>query len=368
MITPNAVSAAPRKICFIAGTLGRGGAERQLFYILSSLIEKNIDCRVLCLTHGEPYEKKIRDLGIPVIWVGRAGFPLVRFFTIIDQVRRWQPDIVQSAHSYTSLYAIVAALACRKVGVAAMRSQGLEEYLKLGLWGKLSLLLSKNIVGNSRQAVDSLRMRFPAKQILLLNNAVDCAAFSPNGIAASQSEKVVHVLACGRLVSPKRLDIFLKAFALAREFSPRLRASIVGDGPLRDDLITFAKQLNIQDHITFVVGTDKVADYYRKAHVFVLASDYEGTPNVVLEAMACGLPVIATAVGGVKELVRHEKTGYLVPTGDFKQIADHVVTLAGSSELREQQGKIARSIVEEEYCLSSLGDRLLELYATILGK
>lgn len=359
---------APEKVCFIAGTLGRGGAERQLYYMLKVLSEKGVDCRVLSLTRGEAYEEEITNLGIPVVWVGQASSPFARFWTITNQVRKWQPDIVQSAHSYTSLYAIVAALVCRKVSITAVRNQGLKEFLSLGLWGRLSLALSQNVVGNSHQAVHGIRERYPKKHVILLNNVVDCATFYPNGTASSQTEKAIHVLTCGRLVSQKRQNVFLKAFALARRLSPDLRASIVGSGPLRDNLVALARELNIQDYVTFVESTEKILDYYRSAHIFVLTSDYEGTPNVVLEAMACGLPVVATLAGGTTELVREQETGYLAPPGDARQIAEHIVRLAKSSRLREQQGRAARAIIEEEYCLSSLGDRLLELYAMILGK
>lgn len=362
------VRTVPERVCFIAGTLGRGGAERQLYYMLKVLSEKGIDCRVLSLTRGEAYEEKIAALGVPVVWVGQASSPFARFWGIINQARTWQPDIIQSAHSYTSLYAIVAALVCQKVSITAVRNQGLQEFLGLGLWGRLSLALSQNIAGNSHQAIHSIKERFPTKRVFLLNNIVDCATFHPSGTASKQTEKTIHVLTCGRLVSQKRQDVFLKAFALAKRLSPDLRASIVGSGPLHDNLVALAKELNIQDHVTFVESTEKIVDYYRNTHIFVLTSDYEGTPNVVLEAMACGLPVVATAVGGITELVRDKETGYLVPPGDFRQIADYIVTLAKSSALRKQQGSAARAVIEAEYCLSSLGDRLLELYATILSK
>src|SRR5690606_25759783 len=165
----------------------------------------------------------------------------------------------------------------------------------------------------------------------------------------------------------KRQDVFLKAFALARRFSPELRASIVGSGPLRDDLIALSKALNIQGYISFYESTKEILEHYRNAHIFVLTSDHEGTPNVVLEAMACGLPVIATAVGGTKVLVRHKQAGYLVCPDDCQQLAEHIVTLASHAQLREQLGKDARAIVEQEYCLSTLNERLFKLYATILS-
>lgn len=358
----------PKRVCFIAGTLGRGGAERQLFYMLKTLVNRGVDCRVLCLTHGEEYEKEIRNLGVPVLWVGRKSSPFARFWTITNQVRKWQPDIVQSAHSYTSLYAIVATLVCRKASITAVRSQGLKELLSLGLWGRLSLALSQHIVGNSHQGIHSIQERYPTKRLFLLNNVVDCDAFSPSDVASNCAEKTIHVLTCGRLVALKRQDMFLKAFALARKFSPELRASIVGSGPLRDNLIVLAKALNIEDYVSFFESTTEMVEHYRNAHIFVLTSDHEGTPNVVLEAMACGLPVIATAVGGTKELVKHEQTGYLVPPDDYQQIAKHIVTLANCSQLRERQGRAARAIVEEEYCLSSLDKSLFKLYATILSE
>ncbi len=106
------------KICFLAGTLGRGGAERQLVYMLSALKRAGVQTRVLCLTQGESFEDEIKRLGVPVEWVGASGSRLVRLRRIIRSLRREPAHVLQSVHFYTNLYAALAARAAGKLGVA----------------------------------------------------------------------------------------------------------------------------------------------------------------------------------------------------------------------------------------------------------
>ena len=86
------------KVCFLAGTLGRGGAERQLLYMLKALKGRDISTKVLCLTSGEAFEREIRSLGVPVEWIGKASNRPLRLLTVVDRLRKYAADIIQSTH------------------------------------------------------------------------------------------------------------------------------------------------------------------------------------------------------------------------------------------------------------------------------
>src|SRR5213593_4389041 len=131
---------AGMKVSFVAGTLGQGGAERQLFYMVKALVETGARPRVLCLTRGEFWEERITSLGVPVTWVGERPSRLARTRAIVAELKRERPDILQSQHFYTNLYVVAAArvLGVREIG--AIRCNAAWEVSDLGdTLGRLSL-------------------------------------------------------------------------------------------------------------------------------------------------------------------------------------------------------------------------------------
>jgi len=92
------------RVCFVAGTLGRGGAERQLIFMLRALREEGIETKLLCLTSGEALESEVRESGVDVEWVGQSPGRLARLLRIISSIRKYRPDIIQSSHFYTNTH------------------------------------------------------------------------------------------------------------------------------------------------------------------------------------------------------------------------------------------------------------------------
>jgi glycosyltransferase involved in cell wall biosynthesis len=182
--------------------------------------------------------------------------------------------------------------------------------------------------------------RAPVTHTRLLPNSVDIGL-----IAAKAAEFIDHpafadptapviVTAC-RLAWQKRVDILLRAFAKVRQHSAA-NLVILGDGPLRSDLQAQAEALGISDHTYFLGVRSNPWQYIAKASVFALASDFEGLGNVIIEAMACGTPVVATrAWPGTEYLITHESTGVLVPRRDPVALADGILRMLTESSLRK---------------------------------
>lgn len=355
------------RIAFIAGTLGQGGAERQLFYMVKTLIEHGAYPRVLCLTQGEFWEEKIRALGVPVIWVGQSTSRLMRLFRIVQELRYHPVDIVQSQHFYTNLYAVAAArlLALREVG--AIRNDSFSEVWANGrLLGRLSLRTPRIIAANSRQGIqNAIKLGIPAERLFFLPNVVDTGYFRP---LTYRKRHQVRLLLVGRLVHQKRVDRFLTVLAKIRAIAEvPVSGLIVGDGPLRSILEQQAKALGLlPDGVEFRGQVSDMRPIYKEADILVLTSDWEGTPNVILEAMASGLPVVATKVGGVPEVVQHELTGYLVHPDDEDSMVDVLLRLIHEPSLREEMGASGRAYVEKHHSLQRLPFLLQELYEEAL--
>lgn len=355
------------RIAFVAGTLGLGGAERQLFYLLKTLRERGAHPRVLSLTRGEFWEGKIRALGVPVTWVGRSPHRIVRLGRIIRELCRWPVDIVQSQHFFTNLYAVAAARALGLPEIGAIRNDATHELREnRGILGKLSLRWPRTVVANSSRAVrNALMLGADEQAFFVLPNVVDTHLFQPY---RGCKHGPVRLLAVGRLVREKRIDVFLSLVARLRTLcSTPVIGAVVGEGPLRSYLEQDARSLGLlPESIEFCGPVSNMETVYREFDVLVHTSEHEGMPNVVLEAMACGLAVVATNVGGIPELVEPGVTGFLVRAHDYPATLSILVELVQHPSLRAQVGAAARKYVESHHSLYTLGPRLENIYRNVL--
>lgn len=194
---------------------------------------------------------------------------------------------------------------------------------------------------------------------------VDTALFHPDRNEASDV-----ILAVGRLDDPrKNIAMLIEAFAIARRQLQRVRLVLAGERPPGERIMAMANQLGVADviDIRLSLSAHELAALYRAAAVFALSSDEEGLGIVALEAMASGVPVVCTRCGGPETAVVEGETGFLVPLGDARVMADRLVTLMSDEALRRRMGRAARGHVVENFSLRKTGDRFLETYAELLG-
>jgi glycosyltransferase involved in cell wall biosynthesis len=354
-------------ITFIAGTLGQGGAERQLYYILKTLRQQGAQLSVLCLTQGEFWEEPIRQLGVPVVWVGKSASRLVRLVLITRWICQHRPRVVQSQHFYTNLYAFFSTQFCGKYGIGTMRSDCISEVHGNGRWmGPLSLKLPRIMAANSKLAIrNAITMGVPANRLFFFPNVVDCEYFSP--LLSKPHTDAVKLIFVGTLVPNKHAEYVLNALSwLGKEYHVSVNGLIVGDGPQRSELEYLAALLGLsKERVLFMGRLLETVQAYNDSDILVLPSDWEGTPNVILEAMACGLPVVSTRVGGVPDIVMDGKTGFLVEPGDQAGLNAAVLKLVENAALRKEMGDNARRFVLEHHNLDRLPAILNTFYGTI---
>lgn len=357
------------KICFLTGTLGRGGAERQLVYMLRALKSIGIPTRVLCLTTGEALENEIRSLGIDIENVCEQKSSRRRKLTrIIQSLRREPADILQGVHFYTNLYAAAAARLTGVREIGAIRSNLGFDLQASGAWGRLHLHSPRHLITNSAPSQKlAIKKGVPPKRIHLLPNVVDT-----NGDRSQRINKngAVRILFVGRLTQEKRADRFLRVISKVVKQSPQfeVKAAIAGDGPLRPRLETLARTLGLDGGRLEILGErEDMSSVYRQSHLLMLTSDTEGTPNVLLEAMAHGLPVAATRVGGVPEIVGTDR-GLLVDPGDEEGLAKAALRLVSDSHLRRTLGRAGYDYVSRVHALPSLPDRLMRIYREVIAR
>jgi colanic acid/amylovoran biosynthesis glycosyltransferase len=180
----------------------------------------------------------------------------------------------------------------------------------------------------------------PYDHIQVIPCGVDTRRFSPNGNRAEPP----HIVCVARLVPVKNLALLLEACSTLRTRRSHFRCIIIGDGPCRAELTAMRQRLDLDNLVEFYGPADQgdVIACWQRAAIGVLTSDREGMPVSLTEAAACGVPVVATAVGGVPELVEHEGTGLLVQPGDACSLANALERLLGDQELRKRMGRAAR--------------------------
>lgn len=359
------------KIGFLAGTLGRGGAERQLLYMLRGLHEAGVNTRVLCFTKGESFENEIRALGIDVEYLSAPnGSRPGKLYRLLRSLRRRPVDILQSVHFYTNLYGAAAGRLTGVREIGAIRSDFNFEMESRGLIGRLQLNSPRHLITNSalaRQRAIAAGVR--PEKIDLVSNVVDTT--QSNGKRTfPPGEEEARVLFVGRLTEEKRADRFLRVMSrVVREAKPfTVKAAIAGDGPLRPRLMALAGTLGLgADTLEMLGEREDMTSVYRQSDLLMLTSDLEGTPNVLLEAMSHGLPVMATRVGGVPDIVGEDR-GMLCDPEDEDGLTGAAMKLVTNPGLRQELGRCGQDYVARFHSIHTLPDRLMEIYRKLLSQ
>ena len=221
------------------------------------------------------------------------------------------------------------------------------------------------VIVNSHAVRNELETRhLKIRSLKVVPNGVDITSFCP---APGWPSDDGYILFVGRLVPQKGVDLLLRAFGVLLHRCPETHLVIVGDGEQELYLRRVARWLGIFHRVKFVnwQSGEKLVDYYKRAQVVVAPSYYEPFGIVALEAMACGRPVIASRVGGLEEFIEDGVQGYLVPVGDYLQLAQRLAYLILNPELRIQMGKAARAKALR-FTWKSIGNDILSLYQGII--
>jgi len=173
------------------------------------------------------------------------------------------------------------------------------------------------------------------------------------------------VVYSGRFIACKAIDVLLTAWQTIASAYPGARLVLLGGGPLLEEMKVLAGQLGIGQSVLFAGHVSNVADYLRAADLFVLPSLQEGMPNTLLEAMACGLPVVATRIGGVVDIVRDGENGLLVGPGDPAGMSVAIGRLLQDPVLAQRISSSALETIKDSYRLDSIVLRYIDLLGTL---
>lgn len=354
-------------------TLVQSGAEKQLALLATGLPREEFDVHVTCLTSGGPYESMLRDAGIPLkILAKKFQFDPLAFFRLRNHLRERHPDILHTwlfaANSYGRM-ALPQGTPTRVI----VSERCVDSWKSWQLRVDRQLVSRTDcLIGNSQAVVDFYRpMGYSDSQLRVISNGVEVppepkqtrSAFFQELRLPEGSQIAVFV---GRLAPQKRVSDLLWAMQLLRQAEPRAHLLIVGDGPLRASLEQLARELEVSTHVRFLGHRHDAASLLHHADVVWLASEYEGMSNSLMEAMACGKPIVATAIPPNQELIQHGVHGELVNVGDSAGFAQYTLKLWTESELATRLGTAARERVETELSVSNMIERHVKLYRELM--
>lgn len=212
----------------------------------------------------------------------------------------------------------------------------------------------------------------PSNKVVVTYNAVDGSIFTPRSktvcrskLAISQNSKVI--LSVGNLISRKGFNYLILALLTILSSVPHAILIIIGDGPQRNELIRLVKNVKLEDKVIFTgrIATNELSTYYGAADVFVLPSLHEGHAMVLLEAMASGLPVVATRVGGNIETVMHGKNGYLVQPKSVNQLAKAITKILSDESRLHRFGSQSSRIYRDKFSEEQQIHKITRIYSTI---
>ena len=380
------------RVLNIITRLEQGGAPLALLETVKRMDRGTFDVTVVAgLTEDEDRNLDMSGLAfdLPLIMVPalrRSVHPIrdvVALYRLIQIIRAGKYDVV---HTHTSKAGVLGRIAAAICNVPAIvhSSHGtiLHGYFSpfvtriFAYLEKFAASMSHRIICLTHQEIGQyLKAGIGRKsQYTYIFNGIDISAFEHRRgdrsrlrkEMAFEDEDIVCV-SVGRLVPVKGQSDLLHAFGLAHSRSPKLKLIIIGDGELRPQLEQQIRDLGIQDATRLVGWREDVAELLDACDLFVLTSHNEGLGLVLVEAMAKGLPVVATAVGGVPEVVQDGQTGSLVPSGDPKAIASAIIRLSADAETRASMGRRGYARATEFFSIDQTVRNTEDLYTNLLS-
>lgn len=354
------------RLLYVVGQLRLGGLERQLYYLLANLNHARYCPGVVVwnLNHNDKYYKDIEALTIPLYgfppeWSFPAKLKALRALT-----RQLRPEVIHSYGFYTNFAVAYAAWATKTLAIGSRRSEYNPRKRRRG--GVKRLLNAKwpafHIVNStpSADAANCALSLFTSRHVVTVRNALDLNQFT---CMSEASEKRGYVAAIGSLMAVKRWDRLLRvARNLKNVLGEDIRFQIAGDGPLRPALDKLADDLGVSKIVEFRGAIHDIPAFLSGAKFLVHTSQSEGCPNVVMEAMACGLPVVAMETGEIPYLVEDGKTGFVVRQEDEATFTKYVSLLFSNDGLCLKMGEAAREKAKREFTLERLVSETLAAY------
>jgi glycosyltransferase involved in cell wall biosynthesis len=328
MVRIRSLSKKPR-ICFIVTTLDFGGAEVQVVDLATHLVQRHWEVLILSLMHSTALEKRAAAAGIELASLGiKKTAPNPRLLIHLDTiVSEWKPNLIHSHMFHANLLSRLYRLRNRSIPLIStihniFEGKSLSQSNRRCMAYRITDPLSNFTTIISRVAYQryATKKAVSLDKFLHIPNGIDTDVFCPLDDLVPHGKKTDHSrddfvwLTIGSIEKQKDYPNLIRGFKKVLKLSSGARLQIVGEGSLLNEMKTLSRREGIHHQIEWLGRRQRseILDLMRKVDAFVIASQWEGLPMVLLEAAACGLPIVATDVGGNNEVVVHNRTGWIV--------------------------------------------------------
>ena len=366
----------PKRVMHLIWSLDLGGAEQVVMNLVSGLDRHFFEPVVCCLNDKGRYAFQVEQEGIRVIAMQKQPkFDPLLIPRLVRLIKREKIDLVHT-HLFTSnLWGRIAALLA---GVPVISTEhGMDVWRKRFHWTLDTWLarINRRVIFVSEGVKRFYSDRNPSinGKGRVLYNGIDVARFKkPKGTGLllknwgiQGSPRVIGTV--GRLVPEKSQVDFIEAIQVLREEGEEVIGLLIGEGELEANLRKRVREASLENQMIFAGFRKDIADLYSVMDVFVICSTREGFPVTVLEAMAAGVPIVATQVGGILESIRDNEEGLLVPPGDSMALAQAIARILKDPGLRERLVQNAKARVEKEFSLGKMVRNHEALYQEVLA-
>ena len=361
------------KVMQIVPMLSPGGAERVAVHIARGLNRRRYEPMVISFSGrvGCDLDYMLEDAGIEVRYLGKhPGFDY-RVYSRLDSVlKECEPDVIHT-HLHVLRYALPSMLLRKRIAMVHTVHNLAEREIepRARLIQRYALTHGVEPVAVAEEVAGSLSKLYGVRHCRVIANSIPTDLYANPQIPRREwrakhgfQDSDVLFVCVARFAPQKNHALLLESFAQGPASDPRAHLVLVGEGNLRADLEEHAGKLNLDGRVHFLGLRSDIPDVLGAMDVFVLSSDYEGNPLSVLEAMASGLPIVSTAVGGVPNLFETGKEGFLVPARDPQGLAKSMNSLLKYELVRRSMGTAASTRAKANFDVANMVRAYEEVY------
>jgi glycosyltransferase involved in cell wall biosynthesis len=365
------------KVFYVINNLHIGGAEQLLVNLASYLERERFEMVVCALWSDGPIGQALREAGVTVHCLGKKPslYSPGTLYDLIRLTRREKPDVVHAQLFAANFYGRLAGMMSGVPVLISTEQNVIQGKRRLHIWADRALARRTDAIIAVSQAVRqaiAAELRYPSAPLEVIYNPVDLDTFRPDKrreefrAALGLEPEQIALGAVGRLVKAKGHRYLLEALAVLLPEHPQARLLIIGGGALRGELEELGRELGVAGAVQFLGMRRDIPDLLNALDIFVFPSIWEGLPVALLEAMACRLPVVASDIAPVREVVGGRQAALLVPPADSRGLAGAIARLIAGRELARQLAAAGRERVLQEFSAQSCTRKLQDLYLQLL--
>lgn len=359
-----------KKVFIVVPTLGTGGGEKLVIDLALNIDRSKFDISIISLFPKKDtiYEKIAKRQNINIIYMNKKlGLDFKLIFRLIKLFKNNKPHIVHT-HLNVMPYVLPAVLISKVKSrihtVHSIADKEADGTLRIIMkWAYKIFNFTPVAICDYVQKTINDVYNIRSSDIPCIYNGINTEIFKKNKI--NNSNETIHLINTGTLYHVKNQKLIIDAFYEVQKHIPNISLTILGDGELRDELETQINNYNLDDKVKLKGIVENVSEELNRSHIYVMSSNYEGLPLSILEAMACGLPIIATKAGGVVDIVKNEENGILIEIGNQNQLEKAIKRLCQDKELRKKMSNNSKEM-SKEYDIKVVAKNYQDLYISKL--